>query len=50
MDRIGRVVDPVNRLVKAWVKLDQPKPAEMYIGMQVDLRIEGPAAKPSPRR
>lgn len=50
MERIGRVVDPVNRLVKAWIKLDKPSPADRYIGMQVDLRIEDPVVQPTRRK
>ncbi len=47
LDRIGRVVDPVNRLAKVWVKLDKPSPADRYIGMQVDVRVDGNAARPA---
>lgn len=40
IERIGRVIDPVNRLAKVWVKLDKPAPADRYIGMQVDVKVE----------
>ena len=39
---IGRVIDPVNRLAKVWVKLDKPAPADRYIGMQVDVKVDSP--------
>jgi HlyD family secretion protein len=47
VERIGRTVDPVNRLAKVWVKLDNPTPADRYIGMQVDVRIDGNAVRPA---
>lgn len=40
IERIGQLVDPVNRLAKAWIRLDLASPAERFIGMQVDVRIE----------
>ena len=40
LERIGRQVDPVNRLTKAWVALDQPSPADRFIGMQVDVKVD----------
>jgi HlyD family secretion protein len=40
IERIGRIIDPVNRLAKVWVKLDKPAPADRYIGMQVDVKVE----------
>jgi HlyD family secretion protein len=40
IDRIGRVVDPINRLAKVWVLLDQASPADRFIGMQVDLKVD----------
>ena len=40
IERIGRVIDPVNRLAKVWVKLDKPAPADRFIGMQVDVKVE----------
>jgi multidrug efflux pump subunit AcrA (membrane-fusion protein) len=40
VDRIGRMVDPVNRLAKVWVLLDLPSPADRFIGMQVDLKVD----------
>ena len=47
LERIGRVVDPVNRLAKVWVKLDKAAPADRYIGMQVDVSVEGSTARPT---
>ena len=43
VERIGRSVDPVNRLAKVWLLLDQTSPADRFIGMQVDVKVE-PAA------
>jgi HlyD family secretion protein len=40
IERIGRVIDPVNRLAKVWVRLDKPAPADRFIGMQVDVKVE----------
>ncbi len=40
VERIGRVIDPVNRLGRAWLRLDQPSPADRFIGMQVDAKVE----------
>jgi multidrug resistance efflux pump len=40
IERIGRLVDPVNRLAKVWVRLDRPSPADRFIGMQVDLKVD----------
>jgi multidrug resistance efflux pump len=40
LERVGRVVDSTNRLVKVWIRLDTPTPADRYIGMQVDVRVE----------
>ena len=48
LEKIGRIVDSTNRLVKVWVKLDMPTPADRYIGMQVDVRVELPSAIPAP--
>ena len=39
IERIGRVIDPVNRLAKVWVRLDRPEPADRFIGMQVDVKV-----------
>jgi multidrug efflux pump subunit AcrA (membrane-fusion protein) len=52
IERVGRVVDPVNRLAKVWVKLDRPSPADRFIGMQVDLKVDAErvaTTKPAPR-
>lgn len=46
VERIGRVIDPVNRLGRAWLRLDQPSPADRFIGMQVDARVEVGRSKP----
>lgn len=43
IERIGRVIDPVHRLAKVWVRLDQPQPADRFIGMQVDVKVDGTA-------
>jgi HlyD family secretion protein len=43
VERIGRVIDPVNRLAKVWVRLDKPAPADRFIGMQVDVKVDGAA-------
>jgi multidrug resistance efflux pump len=48
IERIGRIVDSTNRLVKVWVKLDMPTPADRYIGMQVDVRVELQSANKVP--
>jgi HlyD family secretion protein len=40
IERIGRVIDPVNRLAKVWVRLDKSAPADRFIGMQVDVKVE----------
>jgi HlyD family secretion protein len=40
IERIGRIIDPVNRLAKVWVRLDSPAPADRFIGMQVDVKVE----------
>jgi HlyD family secretion protein len=47
VERIGRVIDPVNRLGRVWLRLDRPSPADRFIGMQVDARVEV-GAKPRP--
>jgi len=44
IERIGRVIDPVNRLAKVWVRLDKAAPADRFIGMQVDVKVDGGAA------
>lgn len=46
VERIGRVIDPVNRLGRVWLRLDNPSPADRFIGMQVDARVEAGKAKP----
>ena len=43
IERISRVIDPVNRLAKVWVRLDKPQPADRFIGMQVDVKVDGTA-------
>jgi HlyD family secretion protein len=43
VERIGRVIDPVNRLAKVWVRLDKPAPADRFIGMQVDVKVDSAA-------
>jgi HlyD family secretion protein len=53
IERIGRVIDPVNRLAKVWVRLDKPQPADRFIGMQVDVKVDlargtAPAARADP--
>ena len=48
IERMGRIVDSSNRLVKVWVKLDTPTPADRYIGMQVDVRVELQSAMTTP--
>jgi HlyD family secretion protein len=52
IERIGRVIDPVNRLAKVWLRLDKPQPADRFIGMQVDVKVDasrtGPAARADP--
>jgi HlyD family secretion protein len=40
VERIGRVIDPVNRLGRVWLRLDHPAPADRFIGMQVDAKVE----------
>ncbi|MEW6690802.1 MAG: efflux RND transporter periplasmic adaptor subunit [Pseudomonadota bacterium] len=40
VERVGRVVDPVNRLAKVVIRLDSPSPADRFIGMQVDVTVE----------
>jgi HlyD family secretion protein len=47
VERIGRVIDPVNRLGRVWLRLDKPSPADRFIGMQVDARVE--VGRPKPR-
>lgn len=44
VDQIGRVIDPVNRLAKVSIRLDKPAPADRFIGMQVDVKIDAPGA------
>ena len=43
VERISRMVDAASRLAKVSIRLDQPSPAENYIGMQVDVSVD-PAA------
>jgi multidrug resistance efflux pump len=47
VERVGRVIEPVNRLAKVVIRLDSASPADRFIGMQVDLAVEtgGPARK-----
>ena len=40
IERIGRIIDPVNRLAKVWVRLDNAAPADRFIGMQVDVKVD----------
>lgn len=40
VERVGRVIEPVNRLAKVVIRLDSASPADRFIGMQVDLAIE----------
>jgi len=50
VERIGRVIDPVNRLGRVWLRLDRASPADRFIGMQVDARVEvGYATEPRPQ-
>lgn len=46
VEQVGRIVNASTRLGKASIRLDQPSPADRYIGMQVDVVVSpGPAAK-----
>lgn len=40
VERIGRQVDAGSRLAKVTLRLDQPAPADRYLGMQVDVSID----------
>lgn len=43
VERIGRTVDAGSRLAKVTIRLDQPSPADRYLGMQVEVSIDATA-------
>jgi HlyD family secretion protein len=47
VERIGGVVDSVNRLTKVWLVLDQTAPADRFIGMQVDVKVDPAGIMPA---
>ena len=40
VEKISRLVDAGSRLAKVSIRLDQPTPADQYIGMQVDVTVD----------
>jgi multidrug resistance efflux pump len=43
VERVGRIIDPVNRLAKVVIRLDSVSPADRFIGMQVDITVDAGA-------